>query len=53
MGEEEVVQLAYWDGLSQGKIADRTRQPLDTVKTRIRLGLSKLRDALGEGAASW
>ena len=45
--QRETVELSYFDGLSHGEIAARLRQPLGTVKTRIRLAMTKLRDALG------
>ncbi len=36
------LELAYFEGMSQQKIAEYTNTPLGTVKTRLRLGLEKL-----------
>ena len=41
-----VLSLAFWSGLSQAEIATRTGAPLGTVKSRVRLGMAKLRDQL-------
>ena len=46
--QRQVLDLAYFGGLTHGEIAARLDQPLGTIKTRIRTGLLKLRDALME-----
>ena len=45
--QREVLELAYFRGLSQTEIAERMGQPLGTIKTRVRLAMEKLRDRLG------
>lgn len=44
--QREVVEMAYFGGLSQAEIAQCTGQALGTVKTRIRLAMQKLREQL-------
>jgi RNA polymerase sigma-70 factor (ECF subfamily) len=41
------VELAYFSGMSQREIAAYLQEPLGTIKTRLRLGMQKLKDALG------
>jgi RNA polymerase sigma-70 factor, ECF subfamily len=47
--QQRVIELAYFGGFSQSEIAAMLDAPLGTVKGRMRLGLEKLRAALGEG----
>ncbi len=46
--EKHCIELAYFEGLSHAQLATRLGMPLGTVKTRIRTGLQKLRDVLGD-----
>jgi len=44
--QRQVIELAYFGGLSQREIAERLNSPLGTIKTRIRLALQKLKGVL-------
>ena len=47
--QREALELAYFDGLSHSEIGERTSTPLGTIKSRIRTGLGRLRQAMDTG----
>lgn len=46
----EVIQLAFWQGMTHVEISQQLHLPLGTVKSRLQLGLRKLRDLADEQA---
>ena len=47
-----VMELAYFEGLSQTEMSVKMGQPLGTIKTWVRTALQSLRDELGVAASS-
>ena len=50
--QRTVIELAYFEGLSQSEMAERLKQPLGTVKTWVRSALSTLRAELGRSVTA-
>lgn len=49
--QKQVIELAYFEGLSQTEMSERLHQPLGTVKTWVRTALKNLRDELAVAGA--
>ena len=50
--QKKVIELAYYEGLSQTEMAERMGQPLGTVKTWVRTALRALREELGQAVTA-
>jgi RNA polymerase sigma-70 factor, ECF subfamily len=50
--QRTAIELAYFEGLTYTEMAERIEQPLDTVKTSVRMALKTLRQALDEAVTA-
>jgi RNA polymerase sigma-70 factor, ECF subfamily len=50
--QSQVIELAYFGGFTHTEIAEMLQTPVGTIKGRMRLGLEKMRHALGAGQVS-
>jgi RNA polymerase sigma-70 factor, ECF subfamily len=50
--QQQVIQLAFWQGMTHMEISAHLGLPLGTVKSRLQLGLHKLREMVHEGSKS-
>jgi RNA polymerase sigma-70 factor (ECF subfamily) len=48
--QRQLIELSFFEGLTHSQLAERLDQPLGTIKTRIRSGLTKLRQTLAGGS---
>jgi RNA polymerase sigma-70 factor (ECF subfamily) len=49
--QQKVLELGYFEGLTQSEIAERLGEPLGTIKSRVRAALEKLARTLADGAS--
>ena len=50
--QRQVIELAFYSDMTRAEIAEQLQEPLGTVKTRMRLGMQRLRQLLGSLVAS-